>query len=399
MGRRRFAGSTARVCRAVAVGAVLAALAALDVGTASADSTVSTEATLRAAFADPNETQITLTADIDLADCTEGDLDRNSTVALTVIGQGSRIRQLCAGRVMTTAGGGALTLQQVTVTGGNLDTGASAATGGGIFAAGALTLDRVVLTGNRARDDFGGLAGGAFAVGLLTVTRSVVSDNTAATSGSFGGLGGALVANGGIMITDSTLSGNVAEGGTTFGGSAGAIFTNAGDVTVVRSTVSGNRAKAGGTPANGGGIAINADLTLVSSTVTGNIAEGAGSSLGGVGAGGLLTLFASTVVENSAGSSGANVGQADAVFGSVIALPRGGAPNCAQPAVTSDGHNFSDDLSCGLTAAGDRQGAGDPLLGPLAANGGPTSTRLPQPGSPLLDAIPEASCQPGGPSL
>jgi hypothetical protein len=34
------------------------------------------------------------------------------------------------------------------------------------------------------------------------------------------------------------------------------------------------------------------------------------------------------------------------------------------------------------------------LLGPLADNGGPTQTRLPQQGSPLLDAIPAAECAP-----
>ena len=37
----------------------------------------------------------------------------------------------------------------------------------------------------------------------------------------------------------------------------------------------------------------------------------------------------------------------------------------------------------------------DPLLGPLAANGGIAATRIPLPGSPLLDAIPAAACQTG----
>ena len=34
----------------------------------------------------------------------------------------------------------------------------------------------------------------------------------------------------------------------------------------------------------------------------------------------------------------------------------------------------------------------DPVLGALANNGGPTQTLLPLTGSPLLDAIPPASC-------
>jgi len=84
------------------------------------------------------------------------------------------------------------------------------------------------------------------------------------------------------------------------------------------------------------------------------------------------------------------------LFGTVLALPQSGATNCfdGDVVVTSLGYNFADDVSCFLTATGDRQGAGlDPRLGPLADNGGPTPTFLPQVGSPLLDAIPAAACQ------
>jgi hypothetical protein len=98
------------------------------------------------------------------------------------------------------------------------------------------------------------------------------------------------------------------------------------------------------------------------------------------------------------------VGQLDDVgdvslFGSVITMPQG-APNCAVTgAITSNGFNFSDDTTCGLTGTGDRQGAGnDPALSPLADNGGPTPTLLPQTGSPLIDAIPIAACQSDGAS-
>jgi hypothetical protein len=89
------------------------------------------------------------------------------------------------------------------------------------------------------------------------------------------------------------------------------------------------------------------------------------------------------------------------VFGSVITSPNGG-PNCSGPTgdpltgITSVGYNFADDTSCGLAASTDKQGAGNnPALGPLADNGGPTQTLLPQTGSPLIDAIPGAACQTG----
>jgi hypothetical protein len=82
-----------------------------------------------------------------------------------------------------------------------------------------------------------------------------------------------------------------------------------------------------------------------------------------------------------------------------VALPQGGAPTARRwPSTTSHGFNFSDDTSCGFTAATDKQNGADPKLGALANNGGGTSTRLPQPGSPLIDAIPTGSCQADGAS-
>jgi hypothetical protein len=56
--------------------------------------------------------------------------------------------------------------------------------------------------------------------------------------------------------------------------------------------------------------------------------------------------------------------------------------------------NFTDDASCGFSAAETHPGV-DPRLGPLANNDGPT---LPQSNSPLLDAIPVAHCRDDGAS-
>src|SRR5262249_6298209 len=49
------------------------------------------------------------------------------------------------------------------------------------------------------------------------------------------------------------------------------------------------------------------------------------------------------------------------------------------------GHNISNDGSGNLTAAGDLPNT-NPLLGPLANNGGPTQTRALLPGSPAINA-------------
>lgn len=94
-------------------------------------------------------------------------------------------------------------------------------------------------------------------------------------------------------------------------------------------------------------------------------------------------------------------------FGSVVAMPidvnaaTPGAYNCLNgdgATITSSGYNYSDDDTCEFDAATDEQNAADPLLGPLASNGGPTLTHLPQTGSPLINAIPIASCG-GGDAL
>ena len=52
--------------------------------------------------------------------------------------------------------------------------------------------------------------------------------------------------------------------------------------------------------------------------------------------------------------------------------------------------------TCGFDQATDDVATpNDPGLGTLGANGGPTQTMLPQPESPVIDAIPAAACQTG----
>ena len=47
-----------------------------------------------------------------------------------------------------------------------------------------------------------------------------------------------------------------------------------------------------------------------------------------------------------------------------------------------------------LTGTGDRQGAADPQLLALGPNGGPTETRPPAEGSPLIDGVALDACHP-----
>jgi predicted outer membrane repeat protein len=344
--------------------------------------TVSTEAELQTAFADGTETSIVLANSIDLTCGGGGDLDRNSATALTVDGNGFTIRQTCAGeRVMQQQGSGPFTLNAVTITGGSNSSG----NGGGILSSAPVTLTNSDVTENTTAVNGGGIA----TDGTLTITSSRVTGNTAGDDG-----GGANVQGGALDVTESTFDDNTATNGS--GGAAFRDGSAGGGVTLTRSTLNGNQAPK---PGQGSG-AIDSlrPLTAINSTVTGNSGNTGGLSVAGSGQD--MTLVYTTVVANtSISSGGANLAKASSsivTFGSVIALPAGG-PNCSfsGASTTSNGFNFTDDASCGLAGTGDIQD-GNPGLGALAGNGGPTQTLLPQPGSPLVDAIPSGSCQADG---
>src|SRR5207302_576582 len=147
---------------------------------------------------------------------------------------------------------------------------------------------------------------------------------------------------------------------------------------------SGGAGGAGGN-AGGGGISNTGTVIMINSTVSGN--AGAAGGTGGTGG----TGFGSDggIGTGGNGGGGGLGGPGITVTNSIVAQQASGA-DCGQ-AVTSGGHNLSSDSSCGFTQAGDLQNA-DPVLGPLASNGGPTQTMALLSGSPAIDAIPAANC-------
>jgi predicted outer membrane repeat protein len=414
---------------------------------------VGREPELRAAWANPRFTAIELTSDITLRACRLGDPIRESPRAIALDGNGHTLRQGCfETRLLRQDGTGFVELRNVKLTRGGSDGPGAAVTtrgeiavidsrvqqnlaeepGGGIMSQRRATIVRSVITGNLANDDGGGVyarrggirvfdsvvsanlvdgSGGALgSTGDILVVRSHVDGNT--TDGD----GGAIYADedGDVTVIDSTVDGNTADG------PGGGIFTLDGDVTVVNSTVNGNRAddrggaisgEAAVTVINstiarnaavahvGGGIWARGDLYVANSTVSNNYAEGQG---GGMLAAGTVGLVNSTVIDNIA-PVGANIGAGQRLdaFGSIIGPANtdnhGGQvqpteTNCQVPAARSFGFNFVTDASCRLGGLGDVIGS-LPQLRPLAPNGGLGETRLPQPGSPVLDRIPLAKCR------
>lgn len=253
---------------------------------------------------------------------------------------------------------------------------------------GALSIlsGRLVVEGSRLAGNVGYGGGGALYMRLGTTveirTSKLLNNRTAAANGENNFSGGAIYNNSGALtVEETTLAGNEAtDGGAIFSGGEGSSFT------LRRSTVSGNTASGGG----GGLLLFPGANQLENSTISGNTATIGGGIRSGITADqGTATLRNVTLQDNSAGT-GAHLyvddgSQPVTVQNSSFGLTRDGAGCYAGVPLVSGGYNLERDESCGLTGATDQQNT-DPLLGPLADNGGPTQTHLPQPGSPLLDA-------------
>lgn len=194
----------------------------------------------------------------------------------------------------------------VTISGLTVADGVSGGQGGGIYNAGTLTLEKIVLLGNTANAT--GEGGGIFnsSSGTLTLISSTVSGN-AVHAGEGGGVyndgalrminsivsgnrlsfgTGAGVFNGGLLTIDnSSISGNSAPADDSGGG-----ITNNGTLAISNSTISGNGAY------YGGGIKSSGTLMVSNTTISGNIAEDGG----GLAVSGSVTISASVLSNNFA---------------------------------------------------------------------------------------------------
>lgn len=157
-----------------------------------------------------------------------------------------------------------------------------------------------------------------------------------------------------LQLTDSTLAANQAS----YGGG----LTIIGNATLANCTLSANEGTGG--PGGGGALWVEGgDVRLVNCTITGNRVTGRWYG----GGGGLHVTGGSSTVTL----------QNTIVAGNTTVLTGGDSSTIANLLVMSGAvqhqgrHNFI---------------GGDPMLGPLQDNGGPTWTHLPLPGSPVIDA-------------
>jgi predicted outer membrane repeat protein len=256
----------------------------------------------------------------------------------------------------------------------------------------------VAIVGTVVSNNSAGGSGGAIMItdlytgGSLTVLDAVISGNHSDANG------GGLYSNtddGSIFITDSTISNNTAEGA---GGGFYIGSTGLGQIVIANSTVSGNESVlgAGAMQLSGG-----SKVSLLQSTITSNSGGGA-NVVGGISVeADDLTVTGSIV----AGNAGFDIGDGSMLNTGSISLqsakskssktlknrsaitPSGALP----PATATSDHSILGEIDPAVTVVdggGNKVGVVDPMLGPLADNGGPTMTHALLIGSPAIDAGP-----------
>ncbi len=237
--------------------------------------------------------------------------------------------------------------------------------GGGVMNWGNLTVRNCVITANSAVGG-GGISSRQAA---LTIIGSTISDNVARGDGprgmECGGGGGVKCSSGTMRLINSTVVDN--QAGIKSEGLGGGIRTGCGcTAEIVNCTISGN-----GAVRYGGGIAAGGTVQVVHCTMTGNRVGGGGGALW---IRGQVSVDSSIIAGNLGGK------------GCVVHADSGG-----EGTLVASRQNLIGDGSC------EAEFSGDPLLGPLADNGGAATetgwTHIPLthgllPGSPAMDAAP-----------
>lgn len=241
---------------------------------------------------------------------------------------------------------GTLTLKNSTVSGNTAEE-----RGGGIYNEGTLTLQYTTVENNGA-----GQGAGIYNRGLLTIELSTIRNNSSSGSG-----GGIFLETGAATIRYSTVRDNTKDG----------VFNLDRDLTIENSTFSGN---------TGFGIRTQEGLTIRNSTVSGNTN------------GGIDTFQSNVTIENSTISDNGGIGLNKRggnlwMYSTIIANST--SADCVHsdsfPTLNAYNSLIEGGLAC-VTGDNQNNRTGDPLLGSLQDNGGPTFTHALLLGSPAIDA-------------
>ncbi len=223
----------------------------------------------------------------------------------------------------------------------------------GIDGAGIETYSHSTLTVNASTiENNEGYNGAALYLGGQgTITNSTIANNRSLA----GGDGGGLQSNELLTMTGDTVAHNTSLN------SGGGLFLG-GHTTIANSTIAENNAF------DGGGLENRNSLTLLNDTIAGNESMSGHGSGGGIDGGAKAT---NTIIADNTD----NEGHID---------------NCSET-LTAGGPNLENGKECAFAAHGGISEA-NPLLGPLAQNGGPTETERLLAGSPAIEGATNTGC-------
>jgi len=266
------------------------------------------------------------------------------------------------------------------------------ARGGGISVHGDVTLMSSTVSNNRvlqAADPYVGTAngGGLYASGRVVARGSTFSGNYVRTGGHLHrAIGGGISSNLEVDPQTSSVVGNYARASWSAHGGG----VNAPTVLVSYSLISGNSVRAGDSFATGGGIFAQS-CTISNTTISGNVASQGSPALGGGVWAGSATIISSTISGNRAADYGGGVyADGSLVVSSTIAAGNTcyWGPDVYGPfsGTTASYNLIGDPAGSRIPIGTDGNITGDPLLGPLQDNGGPTWTHALDPASPAVDA-------------
>jgi len=290
---------------------------------------------------------------------------------------------------------------------------------------GTLSFSQLALTrGSKYRENLPALGGCVYSLGAVSLDDTAITDCTAHSTGEGNvARGGAIYATGDVTMIDSVVSGATALN-TDEEARGGGIYTY-GSLIAKYSTIADNYAMNLGNGSLAGGAFVNKQALVVNSTISGNRAWQVGAMFAGRGADYPVEIDNSTITDNIGvhGSWGGVFASAPTkIQNSTIAFnhtgtvngPRGAGLHVAstsldiESSIIANNTNEYDATSpyqlvlystIGSTLLGTNNLivsanvaltpgtlTADPRLGPLRNNGGPTRTRMPMTGSPVIDA-------------
>lgn len=271
--------------------------------------------------------------------------------------------------------------RDASISGVTVRNGRSFGRGGGIRNSGMLTITNCVIEENQAGQEGGGISN----ENALTILGSTIASNIAQSDG------GGLASSGSLTVIGSSIRSNLSLGIHNGGG-----LDLSGQSSIYESAIYDNASN------NGGGILNSNQLSVVNSTISGNRANNNG---GGIYNFGSAAIYNTSVIDNDADDdhdqdggigggvySAIGVGLRFIVVNSMIARNAYVAyvnPNDCDGDLEVYGWNlFGDVVGCAFSGNGlaGRGFVALDTIGPLQANGGPTWTHALLPGSQAINS-------------